>query len=293
MPRSKKKSVLIVDRDKRLAEIFAKRFEEIGWRAATADKIADAKKRAAKISFDAILFENQLEQINELLDDPSVSSSVKVCLGDCASGREVDEACKTYDAYFLKTHIVPLSVVRKTKELIDMKMKQKLQDKESGFTLVELLVVIGIIVLIMVFAAVAVNAARSKQRDVVRISNVRQIQSALEDYFNENNTYPVGSKLPLGDASQSACLGATGFAAGCSSSESTFLRTVLGTYEGGLEGEVVCGEPSRKALCYSLRDNGNSYMIYFELENNFVPVGLRSGVNCASQNGMEAGVCKE
>ena len=85
MPRSKKKSVLIVDRDKRLAEIFAKRFEEIGWRAATADKIADAKKRAAKISFDAILFENQLEQINELLDDPSVSSSVKVCLGDCAS----------------------------------------------------------------------------------------------------------------------------------------------------------------------------------------------------------------
>lgn len=165
--------------------------------------------------------------------------------------------------------------------------------QHKGFTLVELLVVIAIIALIGVFAAVAVNAARSKTRDATRLSSVRVLQSALEDYFNETNTYPRGELLPLGDVSQSACLGTAGFAADCSSAEATFLRVVSGTHEDGLEGIVTCGEPSRRAFCYSQKDDGESYVIYFELENSLVPVGLAEGVNCATPEGMEAGLCAD
>lgn len=164
---------------------------------------------------------------------------------------------------------------------------------KKGFTLVELLVVAAIIGLVVLFAAVAVNAARSKQRDATRLSSVRQIQSALEDYFNEYNSYPNGNLLPLGDASQSACLASNGFATECLSQNSIFLRVVPGTYEDGLEGIVTCGEPKHRAFCYTLLQEGDSYVIHFELENAFPPVKLQSGVNCATPEGMEAGICSQ
>lgn len=162
---------------------------------------------------------------------------------------------------------------------------------KKGFTLVELLVVVAIIALVATFAAVAVNSARSKQRDASRLSNIRQLQSALEDSFNETNTYPDGDLLPLGDASQSICLGSNGFSPDCSGVDSTFLRVVPQTYEDGLEGIVTCGEPARRAFCYSVKNDGDSYVIYFELENAFTPVGLQAGVNCATPDGMKAGIC--
>lgn len=164
---------------------------------------------------------------------------------------------------------------------------------KKGFTLVELLVVIAIIALVVVFAAVAVNAARSKQRDASRLANVRIVQSALEDYFNETNSYPDGDLLPLGDITQSVCLGSEGFAGDCSTSQARYLRVVPSTHEDGLEGVVTCGEPSRRAFCYTVLDEGESYVIHFELENTLTPVGLQAGVNCATPEGMEAGICSD
>lgn len=166
-----------------------------------------------------------------------------------------------------------------------MKIKQK------GFTLVELLVVVAVIALIGVFAAVAVNSARSKQRDATRLANIRQVQSALEDYFNENNTYPTGELLPLGDSATSACLGVDGFASNCASDPSIFMRIVPTTYDTGLEDIVTCGQPARNAFCYTQLYEGDSYVIHFELENALTSVGLQAGVNCATPDGMEAGIC--
>ncbi len=162
---------------------------------------------------------------------------------------------------------------------------------QKGMTIVEILIVVAIIALIGVFAAVAVNAARSKQRDAVRLSNVRLVQSALEDYFNESNQYPFGELAPLGDPTLSACLGTGGFAGDCSAADGTFLRRVPPTLVDGLEGIVACGQPARNAFCYTQLEDGASYVIHFELENPVELVGLREGLNCATENGMEAGNC--
>jgi general secretion pathway protein G len=64
--------------------------------------------------------------------------------------------------------------------------------KQRGFTLIELLVVIAIIGLLSTLAVVALNNARQKSRDARRISDVKQIQTALELYFNDANSYPAG-----------------------------------------------------------------------------------------------------
>lgn len=61
---------------------------------------------------------------------------------------------------------------------------------KKGFTLVELLVVIAIIGLLSTMAVVALNSARSKSRDARRISDVKQIQTALELYYNDHGGYP-------------------------------------------------------------------------------------------------------
>lgn len=64
-------------------------------------------------------------------------------------------------------------------------MKNKL-----GFTLIELLVVIAIIGLLATLSVVALNNARGRARDARRVSDIRQIQTALEMYFNMENKYP-------------------------------------------------------------------------------------------------------
>ena len=166
-----------------------------------------------------------------------------------------------------------------------------MKTSQNGFTLLELLVVVGIVALVGIFSVVAVNSARSKQRDATRLSNVRQIQSALEDFFNETNAYPVGEALPLGDASVSSCLSVTGFLGDCSAESATIIRIVPRTYEGGLKGNVTCGDPARNAFCYSMKQNGDLYGIQFELENGLSSAGLQEGVNCAVPGKMQAGAC--
>lgn len=86
----------------------------------------------------------------------------------------------------------------------------------KGFTLIELLVVIAIIGLLSTLAVVALGSARQKANDAKRLSDIKQIQTALELYYTDQNSYPVaGSAVNLGDTNY-ACLNASGFStAGC------------------------------------------------------------------------------
>jgi prepilin-type N-terminal cleavage/methylation domain-containing protein len=66
-------------------------------------------------------------------------------------------------------------------------MKQK---TVRGFTLIELLVVIAIIGILSSVVLASLNTARQKSRDARRIADVKQIQLALELYFDSKATYP-------------------------------------------------------------------------------------------------------
>ncbi len=61
----------------------------------------------------------------------------------------------------------------------------------KGFTLLELLVVIGIIGLLASIIVVNLTGARKRARDTKRIADVRQLQTANEDYYGKNGKYPT------------------------------------------------------------------------------------------------------
>ncbi|OHA20290.1 MAG: hypothetical protein A2836_01015 [Candidatus Taylorbacteria bacterium RIFCSPHIGHO2_01_FULL_45_63] len=73
-------------------------------------------------------------------------------------------------------------------------LKQKKQaGAKRGFTLIELLVVISIIGLLSSIVLASLNTTRSRARDAKRLSEFRQIQSALELYYSKYGIYPAGS----------------------------------------------------------------------------------------------------
>ena len=78
---------------------------------------------------------------------------------------------------------------------ITTKNDLKFMKNKKGFTLIELLVVIAIIGILSTLSVLALNSARARARDAKRISDVRQIQTALEMYYNEYNTYPATGAL--------------------------------------------------------------------------------------------------
>lgn len=64
------------------------------------------------------------------------------------------------------------------------------KNQRKGFTLIELLVVIAIIGLLASVVMVSLDSARGKGRDARRISDLRQMQIAVEMHYNNYGEYP-------------------------------------------------------------------------------------------------------
>jgi type II secretory pathway pseudopilin PulG len=59
-----------------------------------------------------------------------------------------------------------------------------------GFTIVEVLVVIGIIAILTVVIFPAISEIRAKNRDAEKISDIAAIQIALAQYYSQKGVYP-------------------------------------------------------------------------------------------------------
>ena len=69
-------------------------------------------------------------------------------------------------------------------------MFRKKNIKVAGFTLIELLVVISIISFLAAASLTMLNSARIKARDTSRKASLRQVQTALNLFYDANSQYP-------------------------------------------------------------------------------------------------------
>ncbi len=146
---------------------------------------------------------------------------------------------------------------------------------KKGFTLIELLVVIAIIGLLSTLAVVALGNAREKARDSKRLSDLRQMGTALELYFNQNNSYPIANEAIALGTSTTICLDSTGFVA----------QAACGTTEGSVVymNQVPAGPLTAVPELYLYTGTTTAYTITADLEGT---LGGFTGSIEMTQNGL-------
>ncbi len=148
---------------------------------------------------------------------------------------------------------------------------------QKGFTLIELLVVIAIIGLLSTMAVVSLNNARIKARDARRVSDIKQIQTALEMYFTDRNDYPAGATT--GDAF--ALLEDAGYMAAVPTNPTPNGSAY--TYEVCNSGGTICNAgTTAQETTEGFR---SSYTLSFELEDG-AGGGMEDGFHCATPAGI-------
>lgn len=128
----------------------------------------------------------------------------------------------------------------------------------TGFTLVELLVVISIVGLLTVAATVLISTARKKSRDARRQADLRQMYKALNMYLNESVS---GGQYP-----------STGGTFYCLDNSSSGLRLGLLTNTGLLvaipEDPLTDSRTTVANGCYGYRSDGQDFKLMILLETD-------------------------
>jgi prepilin-type N-terminal cleavage/methylation domain-containing protein len=70
---------------------------------------------------------------------------------------------------------------------------------DAGFTLIELLVVISIIGFLSSSVIASLNTARTKAKGAEKIQELRQIERAVQIFYDDNGRWPSNSHTCLGD----------------------------------------------------------------------------------------------
>ncbi len=146
---------------------------------------------------------------------------------------------------------------------------------KKGFTLIELLVVIAIIGLLSTLAVVTLSSARQKARDARRKSDLKQISTAMELYYSENESYPTNNAAGCTTGAADQVAGAdvagalenlcSGDGMGISDGTNTYLAVMPGDPTSGqsyqYEGDTTtyCISATLEAGGYFVCSNGSCY----------------------------------
>ncbi len=94
--------------------------------------------------------------------------------------------------------------------IIEKMLTHRHKQEQNGFTLIELLVVIAIIGLLASTIVIALSSAKASARDAKRKTELNQVRTALEFYYNNNGSYPSTGGAWWGETPSFGSHGRTG-----------------------------------------------------------------------------------
>jgi prepilin-type N-terminal cleavage/methylation domain-containing protein len=106
-------------------------------------------------------------------------------------------------------------------------MKLNIKKRDSGFTIVELLIVIVVIGILAALVIVQFTNVQARARDTDRKSDIRALQSKLAEYYGLNSNYPT-SLSQITSLNAEACK-APGGGGTCASPDYTYKAFKQGT----------------------------------------------------------------
>jgi general secretion pathway protein G len=136
----------------------------------------------------------------------------------------------------------------------------------TGFTLIEMLIVVAVIAILSSVVLVGIAPVRARARDSRRLSDLRQVQNALELYFSKCGYYP-------GSAQSGVCIAFPGAAANWTELTAALTGSNIGVNK-------IPNDPSAgKTYFYGTNGAGSSYVVAAQLEdvNNSVLSSSDSG----------------
>ncbi len=155
--------------------------------------------------------------------------------------------------------------------------------RRQGFTLIELLVVVAIMGLLAALAVVALNNARQRARDARRVADVKQIQTALELYYLDNNEYPNA------DATSSdidgKCISGNGAIADPCGGTPTYMAVIPTNPSPKDDGD--CGNTSYTYTAVPTGDGDNNISYYIEYCVGSKISDLAAGAHTATPAGLD------
>lgn len=121
----------------------------------------------------------------------------------------------------------------------------------QGFTLIELLVVVAIIAVLISLILVSLNEVRLKSRDAKRLSDMREIEKALNLYQDNQGNFPIATTAVTITSDDAVSL--------------------------ALEGDLVISnvpiDPLHSSLTYTYQSDtsGTTFTLSFCLEGDSIP----------------------
>ena len=150
-----------------------------------------------------------------------------------------------------------------------------------GFTKIELIVVIALIIAMVAVDIALILYLNLKSKDIAVLSDIKQIQSGLDNYLLLNNNYPIEAvAVALNDPyANTEKLCTDGFKKNSESCSQTILAPVPNSFLN-----------QGNTFKYQSTD-GQNYKIEFTLNTNFKAANLSKGLNCASNNQILSQPC--